>query len=80
MIHDWNEVARWEKYMSGVRWNSENRENSEVAWSERWKLMSCQFEKGGRVVSREDGMEFKDKILFYCSREVRCKQRFTGGI
>ena len=35
MIHDWNEVARGEKYMSGVRWNSENRENSEVAWSER---------------------------------------------
>ena len=35
--------------------------------------MSCQFEKGGRVVSREDGMEFKDKIVFYCSREVKCK-------
>ena len=30
-IYDWNEVARWEKCMSGVRWNSENRENSEVA-------------------------------------------------
>ena len=42
--------------------------------------MSCQFEKGGRVVSREDGMEFKDKIVFYCSREVKCKQRFTAGI
>ena len=35
--------------------------------------MSCQFEKGGRVVSREDRMEFKDKIVFYCSREVKCK-------
>ena len=25
-------------------------------------------------------MEFKDKILLYCFREVKCKQGFTTGI
>ena len=44
--------------------------------------MRWQFRKGGRgkVVSREGGMELKDKIVLYCSREVKCKQRFTAGI
>ena len=32
------------------------------------------------VVSREGGMEFKDKIVFYCSREAKCQQGFTAGI
>ena len=39
-----------------------------------------QFGKGGRVVSREGEMEFKDKIVLYCSREAKCKQGFTAGI
>ena len=30
--------------------------------------MRWQSGKGGRVVSREGGMEFKDKIVLYCSR------------
>ena len=42
--------------------------------------MRWQFGKGGRVVSREAGMEFKDKIVLYCSREAKCKQGFTAGI
>ena len=41
--------------------------------------MRLQFEKGGRVMSREGGMEFKDKIVLYCSREAKCKQGFTVG-
>ena len=62
-------MARWE------RW-----ENSEVARSEKWDVMRWQFGKGCRVVSREGGMEFKDKIVLYCSREAKCKQGFTAGI
>ena len=42
--------------------------------------MRWQFGKGGRVVSREGGMESKDKIVLYCSCEVKCKQEFTAGI
>ena len=68
-VCEWSEVARWE------RW-----ENSEVAWSEKWDVMRWQFGKGSRVVSREGGMEFKDKIVLYCSREAKWKQGFTAGI
>ena len=25
------------------------------------------------------GMEFKDKIMLHCFREVKCKQGFTAG-
>ena len=39
-----------------------------------------QFGKGKRVVSREGGMEFKDKIVLHCSREAKCMQGFTAGI
>ena len=42
--------------------------------------MRWQFGKGGRVVSGEDGMEFKDKIVLYCSREAKCKQGITAEI
>ena len=42
--------------------------------------MRWEFGKGGRVVSREAGMEFKNKIVLYCSRETKCKQGFTAGI
>ena len=31
-------------------------------------------------MSREGGMEFEDKIVLCCSREAKCKQRFTAGI
>ena len=34
----------------------------------------------GRVVSREGGMEFKDKVVLHCSREANCKQGFTVGL
>ena len=34
--------------------------------------MGWQFGKGGRVVRREGGMEFKDKIMLHCSREAKC--------
>ena len=43
-------------------------------------VMRLQFGKGGRVVNREGGMEFKDKSVLHCSREAKCKQRFTAGI
>ena len=26
------------------------------------------------------GMEFKDKIMLHCFREVKCRQGFTTGI
>ena len=48
---------------------SERRERNEVAiWERR------------EGVSREDGMEFKDNIVLYCSREAKYKQGFTAGI
>ena len=31
--------------------------------------MRWQIGKGGRVVRREVGMEFKDKVVLYCSRD-----------
>ena len=51
-----------------------------MARSERWGRNGWQFVKGGRVVGREGGMEFRDKIVLYCSREAKCKQGFTEGI
>ena len=38
--------------------------------------MIWQFGKYGRVVSREGGMEFKDKNVLYCSSEGKFKQTF----
>ena len=43
-------------------------------------VMRQQFGTDGRVLSREGGIEFKDKIVLYCSREAKCKQRFTAAI
>ena len=43
-------------------------------------VMRWQFAKGERVVSREGGMEFKDEIVLYCSREAKCMQGLTAGI
>ena len=31
-------------------------------------------------MSREGGMEFKDKIVLCCSRVAKCKHGFTAGI
>ena len=42
--------------------------------------MRWQFGKAGRVVSREGGMDFKDKIVLYCSGEAKCKQGFRAGV
>ena len=42
--------------------------------------MRWQFGKGGRLVSREGGIEFKNKVVLYCSREAKCEQGFTAGI
>ena len=47
---------------------------------ERWKGNEVAIWEIGRVVSREGGMEFKDKIVFNWSREVKCKQGFTAEI
>ena len=60
---EWIEVARWE------RW-----ENNEVAQLERWERNEVAIWEKGRVVSREGGMEFMDKIVLHCSREKKCKQ------
>ena len=70
-MYEWSEVEMWK--------NSED--NSEVVRSERW-------EEGNEVAtwekqeSSEQGrwMEFKDKIVSYCSRESKCKQGFTAEI
>ena len=53
-----------------MRWHS---------WS-RGKVVRWQFGKDEKVVSREGGMEFKEKIVLYCSREAKCKLVFTAGI
>ena len=53
-----------------MRWHGRRGRN--VMW---W-----QFRKGGRIVSREGRMEFKDKIVLYCAREAKCKQGFTAGV
>ena len=54
--------------------------NSEWHGRRGGNVMRWQFGKGGRVKSREGVMEFKDKIMLYCSREAKCKQGFTAGI
>ena len=53
-----------------VRWHGQRGEN----------VKRQQFGKGRRVVSREYGMEFDDKIVLCCFREVKCKQRFTATV
>ena len=58
----------------------ERWENSELAEWERWEGNEVAIWEIGRVVSREGGMEFKDKIVFNWSREVKCKQGFTAEI
>ena len=67
--------------MSGVRWQS-GKGGRIVRWHAQrgGNVMRWQFGKGARVVSREGGMEFEDKIVLYCSKEAKCKQRFTAAI
>ena len=80
-MYEWSEVARWERCVSGVRWQG-GKDGRIVRCHGRrgGNVMRWQFGKGGRVVSREGGMEFKDKIVLYSSREAKCKQGFTAGI
>ena len=42
--------------------------------------MRGQFGKGEKVVSRECGMEFKDRIVLYCSRDVKCKEGVNARV
>ena len=67
--------------MSGVRWQG-GKGGRIVRWHGRrgGNVMRWQFGKGGRVVTREGGREFKEKIVLYCSRESKCKKRFTARI
>ena len=80
-VHEWSEVARWERCVSGLRWQG-GKGGRIVRWHDRrgGNVMRWQFGKGGRVVSREGGMKFIDKTVFYCSREAKCKQGITAGI
>ena len=68
-VCEWTGMAMWE------RW-----QNSEVALSERWECNEEAIWERREGVSKKYGMEFKDKIVLYCSREAKYKQRFTAGI
>ena len=75
------ELGRWERCMSGVRWQG-GKGARIVRWHSRrgGKVTRWQFGKGGRVVSMEGVMVFKDKIVLHSSREAKSKQRFTARI
>ena len=76
-----SELGRWERCVSGVRWQRGKGGRIVRCHGRRGgSVMRWQFGKGGRVVSREGGMKFKDKTVFYCSREAKCKQGFPAGI
>ena len=51
-----------------------------MARSEKWEGSKMAIWEGERVLSREGGTEFNDEPVLYCSREAKCKQRFTAGI
>ena len=75
------ELGRWERCVSGVGWQGGKGGRIVRSHVRRGgNVMRWQFGKGGRVVSRKGGMEFKDKIVFYCSREAKCKKGFTARI
>ena len=80
-VCEWSGVAMWERCVSGARW-----QGGEGGRIMRWhggkggRIVRWQFGKRREGVSREDGMEFKDKIVLYCSREAKYKQGFTAGI
>ena len=64
-VCEWSGVAMWERCVSGARWQG----GRIVRW-ERNEVVILERREG---VSREDGMEFKDKIVLYCSREAKYK-------
>ena len=80
-VCEWSGVAMWERCVSGVRWQG-GKGGRIVRWhSQRGgNVIRWQCGKSGRGVSREGGMEFKDKIVLCFSREAKCKQEFTAGI
>ena len=66
---EWSEVTSWEGW-----------ENNEVVQWERWEHnKGVAIGKGERVVNREGGMEFRDKIVLYCSRDAKCMQGFNNN-
>ena len=72
-VCEWSEVAaQGGKGRRIVRWHGRTggKARNEVAI----------LGKVGRLVSREGGIEFKDKVVLYCSREAKCEQGFTAGI
>ena len=69
-----SELRRWERCVSGVRW-----QGGKGGRLVRWERKEVAIWERGRVVSREGGMEFKDKIVLHCSREAKCKQGFSAG-
>ena len=50
-----------------------------MARSEKWERNEVAIWERKEDVSRKDGMEFKDKIVLYGSREAKYKQGFTAG-
>ena len=70
-MYEWSEceVTSWEGW-----------QNNEVVRSKSWERNEVAIWKGETVVSREGGMEFKDEIVLYCSKESKCMQGFTAGI
>ena len=67
-MYRWSELARWERWEK-VNWHGRRAGN----------VMRWQFGRGGRV-SKEGGMEFKNKIVLCWSSEAKCKQGFTVEI
>ena len=43
----------------------------------RWECNEDAIWERGRIVSREGGMEFKDKIVLHSYREAKRRQGFT---
>ena len=66
-VHEWSEVARWERCVSGLRWQG-GKGGRIVRWHDRrgGNVMRWQFGKGGRVVSMEswDGIYRQNSVLF----------------
>ena len=76
-----SELGRWKRCIGGVRWQG-RKSGRIVSWygPRCGNVMMWQFGRGGRVVNMENGMDCEDKIVLYCSGEVKCKQGFTAGV
>ena len=68
-VCEWCEVAKCERWDISEVARSERWERNEVAIWGKWK---------GSEQRRWDGIQ--GQIVLYCSREAKCKQRFTAGI